>query len=908
MMANRFTFWTRARNWPIRTKLLVGFGLVLVVAIGFAIPNLINLVSARSAIESAITEGLQIQELGNKIQTDLASARREEQEFRVTWQSEGYESARSLHLAPHEVHIATIRSSLNDLDKLTAGHSQDTQADINADVKKLGEELDTYRNEFNSTADLLGRRGAREEGAVGRLERASLALGSNLRSVTDVDLTEPYYRVRLSELAYRTTANSNDLYQTEFALQRVRIQLDGLSSNQKEWLTSLVDAYERELNDLGTLDEEIQTHTQLYTAASNNIRPLALAITANGTNIAKEQLDHVVATTRNAQRSLMLSLVVSVGLGLLLSILLTRQISNPIRALTQAALEIGRGNLSAQAQVQTGDETGTLATAFNNMTTQLRDLIGSLEARVEARTAQLRASAEVARAVSSILDPQELMQQTAELIRERFNFYYVGVFVLDQDQHYAWLRAGTGAAGQKMLASGHRLDATPGGHSMVGWVCANKRARIALDVGHEAERFANPLLPNTRSELALPLQVGGRILGALDVQSEREAAFEESDVAVLQSMADQIAIALENAHLFSQAQSTIEENKRLVDQIQANLQEATTLGQVGQAIAIAQDTQAIFQVMVEYILQPDIDLCLLILFDPYQTDLPENLEIAQAWSRTGTQVGQKRYSFSNFPWHELLSASQTTITQKTLLSPVSRGMPLWEQLAPTVQTLAFVPLQVGQRWTGALGLGASITDAFEEDQVRRYQTIASQVSISIENRRLVESAQASLQELSAVYRRATREAWGAALQAKPELAEFSYAQPAQASGDEAAWRVPLRVREQEIGILELGGQPRSLTEQERAVVEAVATQAALALDSARLFDETQRLAGRERLINEITARIRATTSVPAILKTAARELALALNVPHAVARLSPKTDQAPDSRAGLSGGGDHESI
>ena len=110
----------RVRNWPIRIKLLVGFGLVLIVAIGFAIPNLLNLVSARSAIDKAINEGLQIQDIGNKIQTDLASARREEQDFRTAWQNEGYESARSLHLVPYDVHIASIRSSLNKLDELTA--------------------------------------------------------------------------------------------------------------------------------------------------------------------------------------------------------------------------------------------------------------------------------------------------------------------------------------------------------------------------------------------------------------------------------------------------------------------------------------------------------------------------------------------------------------------------------------------------------------------------------------------------------------------------------------------------------------------------------------------------------------------------------------------------------------------
>jgi GAF domain-containing protein len=379
-------------------------------------------------------------------------------------------------------------------------------------------------------------------------------------------------------------------------------------------------------------------------------------------------------------------------------------------------------------------------------------------------------------------------------------------------------------------------------------------------------------------------------------------------------MADQIAIALENAHLFSQAQSTIEENKHLVDQVQASLQQALWLSQAGQAIAIAQDTQAIFQIVVERVLQPDIEMCWLILFDPYETASPENLEISHTWSRAGLAIKRQRFSFSTFPMRELVSGNQTAITQRSQLPPTSRSLSLWDELGPTVQTLAFLPLQAGPRWIGALALGASVAEAFAEEKLRAYQALAIQMSVAIENRRLVESAQASLQELSAVYRRATREAWATALQSKPELADFSFARPAQASGetsassveplsraasgDQVAWSVPLRVRGQEIGALELGGPPRPMSEQERTLVETVATQTALALDGARLFDETQRLAGRERLINEITARIRASTGVPGILQTAARELATAMNVPHAVARIRAKTEEPRDPRDG----------
>jgi len=184
-----------------------------------------------------------------------------------------------------------------------------------------------------------------------------------------------------------------------------------------------------------------------------------------------------------------------------------------------------------------------------------------------------------------------------------------------------------------MLGRGHKFEV--GSQSMVGWVCANWKARIALDVGQEAVRFANPLLPDTRSEIALPLQAGGRILGALDVQSERPAAFDDNDIAVLQGMADQIAVALENARLFTQTQTALSENEQLLSQVETALHAATALYEASQAISAAPDNTAVFQAVVDHVLKPDIDLCLLVLFEAYESGLPQALDISHVWVRAG---------------------------------------------------------------------------------------------------------------------------------------------------------------------------------------------------------------------------------------------------------------------------------
>lgn len=168
---------------------------------------------------------------------------------------------------------------------------------------------------------------------------------------------------------------------------------------------------------------------------------------------------------------------------------------------------------------------------------------------LQRRNLHLLASSEVSKAATQILDIQELLTRCVDLIRIHFGFYYAAIFLIDDQGEWAPLRAATGEAGHQLLATNHKLAV--GSQSMVGWVTANNAARIALDVGEEAIRFDNPYLPKTRSEMALPLRVRGQVIGALDVQSTSLNAFSEEDIQTIQMMADQVAIAIDNARLFS---------------------------------------------------------------------------------------------------------------------------------------------------------------------------------------------------------------------------------------------------------------------------------------------------------------------------------------------------------------------
>jgi signal transduction histidine kinase/putative methionine-R-sulfoxide reductase with GAF domain/ActR/RegA family two-component response regulator/HAMP domain-containing protein len=416
-------------------------------------------------------------------------------------------------------------------------------------------------------------------------------------------------------------------------------------------------------------------------------------------------------------------------LALILASLVQRSITRPVTELREGAEAFRLGDIDITIPVVGTDDLSLLARAFNQMAAQLRDLISSLEQRVAERTAelerralQLTTAAEVSRAASSILDLEELLSRTVELITDRFNLYYAGLFLVDEADEWAVLQAATGEAGRQMLAQSHRLEV--GGVSMVGWCTANAQARIALDVGEEAVRFDNPLLPDTHSEMALPLISRGRVMGALDVQSTREAAFTDEDVTVLQTMADQLANAIENARLFQQTQESLEEISRLHQRY---------LEQEWQEYLAAKEARA---------------------RAGYLYDRGTVRPASDVWAPEIALVAQRGETVALSEMAAALQESVDAVGASLRQAHPERSRRAQDaapQTAPAQSALA-VPLKLRGQMIGAL-------DFYETEQSRQWssddialvEAVAEQAALAIENARLFEEIQRRVQDLGMLF-------------------------------------------------------------------------------------------------------------------------------------------------------------
>lgn len=897
------------RPAPIRTQLFVGFGLILVLALLIAVIGYVSLRSLQWGTQATIEQAEHIRQLSLAIERDFLSARQSEARFLNSWRSIGPEAAAERYMT--EVHdlLAQARAKLDDLDALLLAAGDGQLRSLVEQTAALRPLLDTYETAFHSMATDIQKRADPDIGLDRALKNGLDMLEADVSPLPKTDLLLLVLRLRANEQAYFGAGGQEYYDNVRLAVDKFvnlvkASSLADLSTETTRLVPSdLIDraqAYFQTFGELVALEQGIQVFTTIFQEVSSDINLITERLNAEG----ESGLDRARARMQTLGNEITVALAatasLALGLAMVVSWVLARRIVGPLADLSRAALQIGRGNLDVPLPASKIREIADLSETMEQVADQLRALIGSLEARVAARTEQLRASADVGRAAVSVLDPDRLLHDVVNLITNRFGFYYAAVFLMDEKGRYAVLREATGQAGRILKERGHKLEV--GGRSMVGFVTAQRRPRIALDVGEEAMRFANPLLPDTRSEIALPLVVGDRVLGALDVQSTREAAFDEASAAVLQGMADQIAIALNNAALYAESQRNVNTMNELLA-ASRDIARSRTLPELA-GLALSRVHALI-----------GVDSYYLGLVNENQTEMRFVVRVLG-----GVDVSDMVAAHplgDGLPEHVIRTRKPLRISASEAARAAQSGIPVEE-----AQRGAFlgVPVVVGERVLGVLGFQDMRPDSFfSDDQERLAVTLARQIAVALDNLRLAEETRRALADLDAANRLLTGQAWRQYARAARGLSgewragewlalsegEGSSRGPQEsADGVPGRLTIPLRIRGEAVGEFDLLslGDGEGWTPEDVAFAQSLVDQVGQTLETVRLLEETERLAGRERLINEINARVRQTVHIDGILQTAVDELGRSLKAARVVARIGvPETSTQETSVHATSG-------
>jgi GAF domain-containing protein/HAMP domain-containing protein len=600
--------------------------------------------------------------------------------------------------------------------------------------------------------------------------------------------------------------------------------------------------------------------------------------------------------------SLILRRILPVGAGILaivgvIGILLTNRLTDPVKRLAMAARQIGAGHWDAPLPQPSKDEIGVLTQAFASMTGQLRELLMGLEERVaertyalEQRSVYLEASAQVARDAAGIRDVGQLLDTTVRLISERFGFYHAGIFLMDDAGECAVLRAASSEGGQQMLARRHMLEV---GTGIVGYVAATGEHRVALDVGEDAVFFDNPDLPETRSEMALPLKVRARLIGVLDVQSREAAAFTQEDVAVLQTMADQVALAIDNARLLEQTDERLRELDALLGRYGRQgwrrlVLERPQWGYTYDGLEVApgdasKGAEADPQLTVPLRVRDEVIGRLNVLLGDHPLT-PETTAVAQAVAEQASQALENA---------RLFQEAQRALRETEALYRASQAIGASSSAEDVGKALMNFAATSGVDAARLMFIEYDERGAPSQIEMREGWT-ADDKPIQSYGMRLA-LADYPLAHLLDPYEPVIVED----VLADPRTSDMKRTLGTEISDLRSFIIVPIGVGENCIGMILAGrNEPSTFPEGFVRGYETLTGQAAIALESMHLLEETRYRAERERLVSKVTARMRETLDLETVLMTAAQEIRQELDLPEVVVRLAHQPVNRSDGDSG----------
>lgn len=576
------------RLTSIRTQIILGFGLILGLTLLIVLINFVALRNVRTGIQETIEQASRIRELSQEFENEFLLARQQEERFLDNWRGLGFETARDRHVTANQDHITQARASLNELTELVEAGESDEFAAVAEDLNELLPALDGYESAFLTTVDRIEER-SQAGGLDARLDSTLVLLKAAADQLPDSnELNRVVVEMSANEQAFFNTREQQYIDQTRLLALKAEDLLNDTTHMSWAWsdLTrpgtlAMVNDHLDTFQALELLEGDIAINAAIFEEGTAEISDITdLIRQAGAADLTQSRLDLGTSVLSSTILSAVVGLV-ALALGILIAWFLGRRIIRPLGELTEAAEQVGAGNLDYTVEATGQDEFSVLGRVFNQMAGQLRDMVGSLEQLVTSRTRALATSFDVSRRLSTILDREQLVSEVVEQVRSAFEYYHTHIYLLDEGGQELVMVGGTGQAGQTMLATGHSLIR---GQGLVGKAAETRQPVLVTNVQEEPDWLPNPLLPQTRSEVAVPIVLGERLIGVLDVQHDVKDGLDEHDVELLESIAIQIAIALQNAELYDNAQRTADRETR-VNIIQQRIQQADTIEGVLQIAA-----------------------------------------------------------------------------------------------------------------------------------------------------------------------------------------------------------------------------------------------------------------------------------------------------------------------------------
>lgn len=568
------------RSYTVARKLLIAFSILGVFTLLVGVIANVGSNNVRSSYTHALSDGGELRATSLTLSTDLLSTRRHEKDFLLQWTELGFDTAYANYVVPNQEATAAM---LEDVDKLstfapTVGETfaeTYSQAHYVSDLTVLKTSIVVYQENFQKTVQLIQEKGFQDTGLEGEFRDAVHNIEDRIYNREGLEpLVITMLSIRRHEKDYLLRGDQTYIDQTHESVAELKRQISAsslLSMVEKGEMLSLADQYVVAFDALVEKNVEIADAIEAFRGAAQTMEPIVEKLQTTGAQMS--QIDVATAETTSTQTLVfsIAALVVALLAAVFLSVFLSRQISNPVRLLTNTAGEIAEGNFDIQAEVISGDEIGTLAQSFNTMTKRL----GEAFEDVRRRAAELATVAEVSTATSTILETKRLLQEVVDLTKERFNLYHSHIYLLDEEGKNLVLTAGAGEPG-RIMVSEKRSIPLDREQSLVARAAREHQGVTVNDVTQDPDFLPNPLLPDTRSELAVPMIVGGNVIGVFDIQSEQVGRFTESDVNIQTTMAAQLATSVQNVRSFERTQKEAE-LQSLVNMIGNRIQRTTSV-------------------------------------------------------------------------------------------------------------------------------------------------------------------------------------------------------------------------------------------------------------------------------------------------------------------------------------------